>query len=96
MLVNDCVNDHKERSKILYTKINERHKNNKGQTIHNENKKTETIILYSDHNKRYLEENVGTDRRHQLRLIHYTSNCEKLNKIHMDNSRRPLCRRYSF
>lgn len=105
ILVNDYVNAHKERSKVLYSKINEELVNNKEKTIAKRNQNRDDPTIFQPQQKIFVKKHIRQKNANKFnKPTHISSinskmktvSTENINKIHMDNLKRPLKRTYSF
>src|ERR1700712_1993923 len=94
ILLNDYVNDHKERSELLYSKINEALVENKTRVVERENKKRDKPIIFKKNQKVYIKKHIRNKNANKyskstkLKTVNRarkTVSTEDENKIHMNN-----------
>lgn len=105
ILINDYINDHKDRTKILYSKLNENLIRTKDITNHRENKnRDDTSMFQPEQNvyvKKHIRQKTANKYGKQTKIQNVNTEQKTIstadqNKIHMDNLKRPRKKTYSF
>lgn len=105
LLLTDYVTDHKDRTKLLYSKINENLINEKEKIITKINEHRDKPTLFVPKQKVYVKKHVRQklgDTFNPPTQIEDVDTTRKTvattsrSKVHMDNLRRPLRNKYSF
>lgn len=105
ILVNDYVEQHKQRSKVLYSKLNSDLLDHKTQVLQKVNAKRDPPNLFQPNDKVFIKKH--TRQKHANKFEHSdiiqnvneerkTISTTQKPKIHMDNLKRPLRKLYSF
>lgn len=105
ILINDYVNDHKEKTRVMYAKLNQNLIENKEQVITKLNEKRDDPSLFKPQDKTFIKKHI---RQKNANKFHKPTEIETVNenlktvsttthdKTHMDNLRRPLKKTYDF
>lgn len=105
IILNDYVNNHKEKSKLLYSKLNKKLMENKEKVISKINENRDSPELFQPNQQIYVRKHTRqklSDKFSKPTEITSTNLNRKTvatssnNKIHMDNLKRPLRNTYSF
>lgn len=105
ILINDYVNDHKERSRLLYSKINENLVNEKEKRINKINETRDDPEIFNDteevivkkHTRQKTANKFGKKTKlKQINTKSKTVSTDAQDKIHMDNLKRPLKKPFKF
>lgn len=105
ILVNDYINDHKEKTKLLYSKLNSDLMNNKQKLIEKRNEKRDETNIFQPDQKVYIKKHIRQKSANKyskpVKLtgtnpVRKVVSTERQPKVHMDNLRRPLQKTYSF
>ena len=104
-LLNDYIIDHKEKTKILYAKINEDLIQEKEKRIEKINKNRDPPEIFQPEQKVYTKKHIRqktANKFNKSTTLKNTNNerktvsTESRDKIHMDNLKRPLKKTYTF
>lgn len=105
ILVNDYVNDHKEKTKLMYEKINQDLAGNKEKVITKLNENRDDPKVFQPQQKVFVKKHIRQKNANtftkstkikDVNTEHKTVSTETQNKVHMDNLKRPLKETYSF
>lgn len=106
ILITDYIESHREKSKILYSKLNEKLINHKESVANKINKdRDDPELLFKEGQKAYPKKFVrqkNSDKFHKpvnldsVDLPRKTATSKTRGKIHLSNLKRPLKHRYSF
>lgn len=105
ILLNDYVNDHKEKSKLLYSKINSDLVQNKEKVIEKRNQNRDDPEIFQPNTKTFVKKHIRQKNANKFNkpTTLKTTNSKKKTvstenhpKVHMDNLKRPLRKTYSF
>lgn len=105
LLITDYVNEHKNKTKLLYSNINEELMNNKSKVIGKINEKRDKPELFRPEQKIYVKKHtrqkLGDKFQPPTQIVTVDPERKTLTtgtqgKIHMDNVKRPLRNKYSF
>lgn len=99
ILLNDYVNEHKEKSKLLYSKINSDLIQNKEKVIERENKNRENPEIFQPQQKVYVRKHIRQKNANKfnkpttIKTVNNemkTISTDQQDSVHMDNLKRPL------
>lgn len=105
VLLSDYINDHKDKTKILYSKINEKLVNSKELVINKINEKREDPEIFEPDKTAYVKKHIRQKHADKFsqptKLLSVnkerkTAKTQSHEKIHLSNLKRPLRNRYSF
>lgn len=98
ILINDYINDHKQRTMLMYSKINECLGSRKESTINKLNKNRDQPTLFRPHQRIFVKKHIRQKtankfgKSKEITDINYqqkTISTEDQSKVHMDNLKRP-------
>lgn len=104
-LLNDYIIDHRERTKILYAKINEDLLNEKEKRTEKVNRNRDSPEIFQPGQKVFIKKHIRqktANKFNKSTILKSTDNerktasTESRDKIHMDNLKRPLKKTYTF
>jgi hypothetical protein len=105
ILLSDYISDHKERTKILYSKINEKLISDKEKLIGKINENREDPEIFKPDENVFVKKHIRQKNANKFakpsKLISVntgrkTAQTSSHEKVHLDNMKRPLRKRYSF
>lgn len=105
LLLTDYVTEHKDKTKLMYSKINEQLINRKERVIEKINRNRDSPTLFTEGQKVFVKKHgrhkLGDPFNPPTQIesvdpIRKTVATTSQNKIHMDNLKRPLRDKYSF